>query len=723
MNHVKYLFIFAVILLLFCCNNKKNVLIEEGIPSLKDVFKDDFLIGTAIENNELEDPGYVQLLKKHFSSITAENAMKPEVIHPTEDSFDFTRADKIVEFAEKNNIILRGHTLIWHNQVPDWFFTENGNPVTKSKLKERIKNHIKTVMERYKGKIYAWDVVNEPIDADQPDGLRKNQWYNILGEEYIELAFRYAKEADPNAKLFLNEYDTYLPNKKQRIIELIKKLRQKGIVVDGVGMQMHITLTRPVLYDFESSIKDFIDLGLEIHITEMDMSVYDDNTSSYGSISDDILNEQGHRAGDIFDILKKYKKNITNVTFWGMSDAHTWLKYFFTKRNDWPLLFDDNLKAKPFYWGIVDPSKLTPRIIIAKTTSGSADIDGNEDDIWSYTDPLPKLNSTEYKNTEIKTLWDEKYLYLLIKSTDMDLNKNNIITVFIDEKNNKSNKIDKDDIIYKFKINKRWKNTKNIALKTDGTGLIFEAKIPFNYVSGMKDMALGFDISIKNGNNSILSWNDKNNYKRKMPKYWGILKFVNASKKAVSLYGNAIIDGVKDDKYNYVTPIITSTFIKGVEGEKNVFKGATAKVWTLWDDKALYIYAEVNDPVLSDKNTVVYMQDSIEVFIDENNAKTNYYETDDAQYRINFKNFQSFGSTGSINGFTSAVKIIDNGYAVEAKIPFRSIKAADGVTIGFDFQVNDDQGSGNRDSIAKWNDPTNDSWQSTAGYGILVFKK
>ncbi len=720
MNLKKY-FLFLIIGALLSCGTK-NELIEMNIPSLKDVFKNDFLIGAAVGAGQLDDPAHAGLLIKHFSSITCENAMKPEVIHPEENRYDFTQADKIVKFALENKIAVRGHTLIWHNQVPAWFFTENGRPVSRNKLKERMKNHITTIMQRYKGKIYAWDVDNEPIDADQPDGLRRNQWYDILGEEYIELAFRYAREADPDAKLYLNEYDTCLPNKKQRIIELIKKLRKKGITVDGIGMQMHISLTKPSIHDFESAVRDYSEAGLDIQITEMDITVYDDMTSSYGSIGDDVLNEQGQRVNDLFTVLKKYSKNIKSVTFWGMADDHTWLKYFFTKREDWPLPFDNNLKAKPFYWGMVDPSRLLPRINSAKIFEGDAGTDGVEDDAWTYADPLFDSQVKGGFGAECKVLWDDKYLYVLVKTNNLNPDKKNGITIFIDENNNKSAKMDRDDSRHDFKINTKWHDSKDAALKQNGTGYIFETRIPFKQITGAKDSVIGFDVMVMNGKDFV-RWNDKKNPGRKSPKYWGNLKFVNALKTAAAYYGKPVIDGVKDEKYDSVKPIVVDKFIQGIEGEKNRYKGAAAKAWALWDEKALYIYMEVHDTTLSDKNSLVYMQDSVEIFVDENNGKTNYYEADDGQYRINFKNETSFGSTGSVNGFMSAARITDGGYAVEAKIPFRMLNARDGAKIGFDLQVNDDQGNGKRDSIAKWNDLSNDSWQSTAGYGILILKK
>jgi len=697
--------------------------IEEDIPSLKEVFKDDFYIGAAIEPLQLEIPAQRELLLKHFSSITAENAMKPENIQPVEGLFDFEDADKIADFCRDNGIALRGHTLIWHNQVPDWFFLENGEQATKEKLKERMKTHITEVMQRYKGQIYAWDVVNEPIDPDVPDGFRRNKWFDILGEEYIELAFRYAREADPEAKLFLNEYDTTNANKRKAIIDLVKKLQAKGVPIDGIGMQMHISLEKPTLDDFEKTLKEFSELGLEIHITELDITVYERKTQSFSTISEELLNEQGHRVKDLFTIMNKYKEHITSVTFWGLTDEYTWLRYYFTDRNDWPLPFDEEQKAKPFYWGMIDPEKLTPRINKAKVIQGTAVIDGKEDEIWQFAEYFPNLPASQDLNVEAKALWDKEYLYILLKVSDESPGQDDAVVIFIDEKNDRSDSLNENNRIIEFALNYDWKDTKDAAFNKTDSGYIFETRVPFEYIEGSESITMGSDIQVKNGDQVFVKWNDKNNIASQIPKYWGTLNFVTAPSGATANYGTPEIDGIKDEKYNAGNPLVVEKFIQGIEDEENIFRGATAKAWVLWDENALYAYMEVNDPVLSDINKVVYMQDSIEFFIDENNNKTTSYEQDDGQFRVNFKNEQSFGSTGSVDGFESAARVIEGGYAVEVKIPYRNLTAQDGIIIGFDLQVNDDQGSGKRDSISKWNDPTNDSWQSTSGFGVLIFKK
>jgi len=712
----------VMIIILFSCLNKKES-IEKNIPSLKDVFKNDFLIGAAIENSQLDSEVHKQLFLKHFNSVTAENCMKMERLYPMGNKLDFTEADELVKFATDNNINIRFHTLIWHEQCPGWFFLENRETVSKEKLKERMKNHIMQVVGRYKGKIYAYDVVNEPIDGDQPDGLKRNPYYNILGEEYIDLAFRWAREADPNAKLYINEIFSYQPHKRRALVNLVKRLKERGVPIDGIGMQMHCTITDPTIGAFEAAIKAYSELGVEIQITELDMTVYDGyQKGSYRYIHPRLLNEQAHRIKDIFSIINKYKDSVKSVTFWGMADDHTWLNYHFVERNDWPLPFDVNLKAKPFYWAMVDPGRLDPRINNVEVIGGTINIDGVKDDLWQFANSFPRILKNNKFKADIKAVWDSKYLYVLVDAKGIDKSKNNDITFFIDEKNNKKSKMGKKDYIIKYKLDKKWKNTEDSAYIKTGKSYIFETRIPFKYIDTDIAESIGFDILVKNGKNFI-KWNDLKDINGKKPKFWGVLDLVKGSKRHQINYGQAVIDAEKDSIYDSAEPIIVDKFIQGIEDEKNVFKGATAKVYGVWDENALYIYTEVADPFLSSKSATAYLQDSIEIFIDENNKKTSFYEKDDAQYRISYKNRQSFGATGSTDGFKSAAKIIPGGYAVEALVPFRTLKGSDGLIIGFDFQVNDDQGSGVRDSISKWNDPTNDSWQSTSGYGVLILKK
>jgi len=217
------------------------------------------------------DPNATKLIKKHFNSIVAENCMKSEVIHPTEDTYNFTAADALVKFGEENKMAIIGHCLIWHSQLSPWFCVDkDGNNVSPEVLKERMKNHISTIVSRYKGRIKGWDVVNEAIESD--GSWRKTKFYEILGEEYIPLAFQYAHEADPNAELYYNDYGMNAKGKRDKVVELVNSMKKKGLRIDAIGMQGHVGMDYPALDEFEESIKSFSSTGAKVMITEWDMS-------------------------------------------------------------------------------------------------------------------------------------------------------------------------------------------------------------------------------------------------------------------------------------------------------------------------------------------------------------------------------------------------------------------------------------------------------------------
>lgn len=346
--------------------------VQMDIPSLAQTFKDYFPIGAAI--SPFETTGLTaELLKKHVNSLVAENVMKPDSIQPTEGSFHWEQADEIVKFAKANGMSVRFHTLVWHNQTPNWFFLDaEGKPMAdetdpkkkeanKKLLLKRLDTYVRTVVGRYKNDIKSWDVVNEVVEPADPDGMRNSNWYKITGTEYIETAFRASREAGgPDLKLFINDYGTDDPAKRDRMYELVKKLLDKGVPINGIGHQTHINLQFPSVDAIITSMKTFHELGLDNIITELDMSLYTwDDRSDYGQeVPKDVLMKQADRYRELFNALKANKGLVSAVTFWGIADDHTWLSTFPIPRTEAPLLFDKNLQAKPAFWALVDPSKL-----------------------------------------------------------------------------------------------------------------------------------------------------------------------------------------------------------------------------------------------------------------------------------------------------------------------------------------------------------------------------
>lgn len=328
---------------------------------LKDFYKDYFPIGVAVGKRNLSGEESA-LIKKHFNSITAENAMKMESMQPIEGKFNWREADSIISFAAQNNIKVRGHNLCWHEQAPSWFFTDKeGKEVSKIILLQRLKAHIDAVVGRYKGKIYAWDVVNEAIDDDSTKYLRNSKWYQICGEDFIIKAFEYAHAADPDAKLYYNDYNTERPEKRERVYKLLKSLKDKGVPIDGVGLQAHWSIYEPSEKELVTAIERYSSLGLKIQFTELDLSIYPweknkraKRANESDAYTTELEAQQVAKYKMVFNVFRKYKNVITNITFWNISDRLTWLDgYPVPGRKNYPLLFDTQLKPKKAYWSVI----------------------------------------------------------------------------------------------------------------------------------------------------------------------------------------------------------------------------------------------------------------------------------------------------------------------------------------------------------------------------------
>lgn len=319
--------------------------------ALKDVFADDFKIGAAVSSGTIQTQE--ELLKRHFNSVTAENEMKFENIHPAEDVYAFDESDAIVDFARRHGMAVRGHTLVWHNQTGDWLFQDgDGRPAGKEVLLERLRSHIETVVGRYKGDIYAWDVVNEAVADEGGELLRPSKWLDIAGPGFISKAFEFAHEADPNARLFYNDYNESHPHKRDKIYALVKSLLEQGVPIHGIGLQAHWNIFDPSLDDIRAAIEKYASLGLELQLTELDVSVFrfDDRRTDLAEPEPGMLERQAEVYEAVFRLLKEYRGTVSAVTFWGAADDYTWLDDFPVRgRKNWPFLFDERHRPKPAY--------------------------------------------------------------------------------------------------------------------------------------------------------------------------------------------------------------------------------------------------------------------------------------------------------------------------------------------------------------------------------------
>lgn len=355
-------FLTITIAVIAACSTQNKALRNDTDKGLKDYYHKLFPMGVAVAPRDLSGAS-AAFIRKNYISITPENAMKMGPIHPQENHYFWKDADSIVSFAQNNNLKVRGHALVWHEQTPQWLFKdEKGNEVTKELLLQRMRDHIFTVVKRYKGKIYAWDVVNEAIDDDSTKFLRNSLWYKICGDDFIVKAFEYAREADPQAKLFYNDYNAVRPEKRERIYRLLKKLVDAKVPIDGVGIQGHWSIFEPSEAELRKAIEQYSSLGLKVQITELDMSIYPwekerraKRPGESDVLTPELEQKQVEQYSKVFKIFREYSKSLTGVTFWNLSDQYSWLDtYPVPGRKNYPLLFDSDLKPKKAYWGVVN---------------------------------------------------------------------------------------------------------------------------------------------------------------------------------------------------------------------------------------------------------------------------------------------------------------------------------------------------------------------------------
>jgi endo-1,4-beta-xylanase len=359
------------------------------LPALKDVFADAFLVGAALDRHHIYahdpaatertvreprrgysyrqtlmvDPAAMELTARQFNSVTAENVMKWEEIHPRPGEYDFDAADRLVDFAEANGMFMVGHTLVWHSQTPGWVFEdEQGNELTREALLERMREHIHTVAGRYRGRVQGWDVVNEAVNADGT--LRPSRWQRIIGDDFIEHAFRYAREADPDAELYYNDYSLENASKRAGVIRLVRQLQQNGVPITGVGSQSHLGLAGfPDLAEIERMIVELGETGLDVMITELDINVLPrpapgtrpaDMNPYVDGLPDEVQQELAQRYGELFEVYLRHRDVISRVTFWNVTDGDSWLNYLPVEgRVNHPLLFDRDAQPKPAFHEVV----------------------------------------------------------------------------------------------------------------------------------------------------------------------------------------------------------------------------------------------------------------------------------------------------------------------------------------------------------------------------------
>jgi len=670
----------------------------QDLTPLKDTVA--FPVGVAIDSREtLGAPA--DLLLKHFGQVSAENHMKVESFYEGEWNFRVhPQAYEILDFAQENDLRVYGHVLAWHSQTPEWFFQDDDGVLLtdseddKAIMRDRLETHVRNVAEAFADEygpygsetnpFVAWDVVNEVVDdsTQYSDGLRRSHWYSILGEEYIHLAFEYADRyfndvfaaegSDRPIKLFINDYNTEQSGKQDRYFALVQRMLDAGTPVDGVGHQFHVNLAMPTA-NLAGALERFSGLGLRQAVTELDVTVMADTPAQ--------IVEQGHYYQRAFDIFRDHADELESVTVWGLTDGRSW------RSTGKPLLFDDELQAKPAYYGAAGSDDLAPLIRAADVFRADVDADG-----W----PPSHNEWRKLRLHDIGTVggfqlrWAPSGLTAYVEVEDATPGAGDVITFEYDGRT------------ATFARDGSGSLEGTVAERTSGYAAVVELPFVTTLAQGG---TTSFDVRVSDGATTS-GWNS--------PGELGVLSLVEDLSYVQVLPAPAVpeVDGVVDAAWSGATSVTTEKVTSGDDG-------ATAQVRTLWRDGMLYVLAEVTDPVVDVTGSDPWTQDSVEIYVDAGNFKAGGYRYDDTQIRISAQNAVSFGTGDEAfqaNRLVSATAPTATGYVVEAAISLLEEGGA-GTFHGVDFQVND-ASAGARTSIANWADPTGTGYQSTARWGV-----
>lgn len=733
--------------------------IEKNIPewktSVTESLGNDSIAGTAIMLSEISDDTLMELVEKHFNAVTFGNELKPDalfnyqidgnsvptktitfegeelqvpIVNDAGDSLDFSRADAMADkILEWNNahpdqkIRIRGHVLVWHSQTQEWFFHENYDItkpyVNKETMNRRLEWFISGVFDHYFGKaangkydglFYGWDVVNEAVIGNTyrtdkvsaaeslseiRHGNNSSWWHVYESNEFIINAFKYAnKYAPANVELYYNDFGETDNTKCEGIVKLINDVKSaEGTRLDAFGMQAHYNVDGFSAAQFKSVAKKYAQAAGKVQLTELDFkasSTYDGTAATKESE----YTKMAYCHKNLYEAIKALKAegaNVSGITVWGVIEPNSWLH---SQSNlgggasgsaQCPLLFDGNYKAKPAYWAYVDATKLQPAIQkVTITEAKDGNIAGE-----TYTIDQGAVQA------EFIPVWDADGLTVQVKVKDTTVNDADAVTVYVDPENSASD-ITPDKV-----------TVARTAAAAIAGGYQATVKV------SMKNLKVAQQISLDvvvNNDGKTGSFNDLTGKQESSSKYYAVATMKPGIEKIP--YGTISVDADADAAWGNAVNI-PLTINKGSEASAN------AKV--LWDDDNLYVYATIKDAVLDKTGAQTHEQDSLEVFIDEDNGKTASYGEDDKQYRINYNNEQSFnGKKCLAENVKSATKTIDGGYVVEAAFKWTDIKPANGTKIGLEFQINDAK-DGKRIGTLSWYDETGMGWSGSNVYGTV----
>lgn len=661
------------------------------LPSIKEVYQDDFAVGCAVPLSVFSDPTLMEFIGSQYSTFTHENELKPENLLDLEEcraraasgdethpAVNIEKALPLLNFAKENGFTVNGHVLVWYSQTPEVFFRKgydpNGDLVDKDTMLQRLENYIDAVFDalypEFSGVLTSWDVVNEAI-ADSNGKLRPSKaddpenghyWMDTIGPDYVEKAFEYARKYAPeDVQLVYNDYSVPYEPKLSGIVELVEKLNEKGLI-DVVGFQAHYQMANPAVDQIGKAMQKFIDMGLRIRVTELDIEAVNN--------SEEEMMKQAKRYASLMGGFQQYAEHIDAVIFWGISDGTSW------KADQYPLLFTADMEPKYAFWALTDPSQLPPEVLVANAYGFRTPSDIE----------FGRATAYEFGNTQFRALHDEDSLYLRVSVTDNTVNDLDSVTVFFGE-----------DI--------------TTIKRSEGTetekGYTVDVTLS---KAGKQSTSNPFDIMVKD-NGTVSAWNDKVNEGN--VRNMGKLSFKTMADCATAVYGKPDMSGSKiDPVWDSVPSFLADKSLLGDSDENGAVK---VEFKVMWQEDMLYILADITDPHLDDSSSTSYEQDSIEIFLDEMNDRTGTYGADDGQYRLNFNNVLSVDH-GSAELATRTL-ITKTGFIAEIAIPLANT-AAQGMIHGFDVRYNNITETGLRKLLNFW-DMTDTGWKDTTVFGLL----
>ncbi len=734
--------------------------IEWEIPNLKDTVSSndkgigtDAYTGALLTVSDLSDQPLMDLVQKHFNAVTFENEMKMDAMFGYHDNnnsapgfdtitwtradgtemkdykvpqLDYSRADKILDALKEWNtnhpdsvIKVRGHVLVWHSQAPEWFFHEdwdiNKPDASAEVMDARQEWYIKTVLEHYtgdsspyKGMFYGWDVVNEAVSDSSGDYRHedeKSSWWRVYkSEDFIVNAFRYANHYAPSdLELYYNDYNECMGNKVSGIEKLLREVKSHETDeklptrIDAMGMQSHHTISSPTVSQIRDAAVRYGKIVGKIQLTELDLKASDDFDGTDATLQNEYT-KQAYRYKEIYDVMREVDAmediDVNGITVWGVIDGNSWLQDSSDvgggadgSKKQVPLLFDDDYKAKPSFYAFVNADKLEP--YIRSVT------------VMQAADDNPYVNGKSYEiqgiNAKFIPVWSDTELKVQVTVPDTTADAGDEVTLYIDWDKSAS----ENAAITTVKMTRA-------ECQAQEDGYIAEFALPRECRTAMN---FSMDVVVSD-NGKTYAFNDMTMIQGTSSKYYA--SAITKPYMTIAQIGNGIIavDGQKETVWDQAKDV-----------QLQIRTGTTTAAVTaklLWDEQYLYVLADVTDAALDKTSSETHEQDSLEVFIDENNHKSDSYEDDDKQYRINYENAQSFsGLNCNEENVVSAAVVTDKGYMIEAAFKWTEIAPAVGDTIGVELQINDAEG-GKRIGTVSWYDESGQGWSSPGVFGTAT---